>query len=811
MIKLNGVEKYFNRKKSNEIRAIDHTGIELGDSGLVVFLGNSGCGKTTLLNAIGGLDKVDKGDIFIDGERMTRRSESKRDELRNTSIGYIFQNYNLLEDSTVFDNVAIVLKMIGIKDKDDISKRVMSVLSRLGIDKYRNRPVKALSGGERQRVGIARAIVKDPKIIIADEPTGNLDSRNTIEIMNIIKAISRKRLVILVTHERDIAEFYADRMVEIVDGRVVSDRENHTDEDLDYRLENRIYLKDMPVMEELTSPDGLKITYYSDRDIQPESIRVVIKDNNIYVKTDEALNYGSESMDIVDGHYKKLSRDIYEDYDFNCEGAEDFVPKYTSVYTLGSSLCTGFSKIRSYSVIKRILLIGFVLASMFTIYAVSNIAGITSIADEKFLAVNRNYLTIKTGSLTEEQLSRYEDMEGIYYALPGDSTATFFMSLGDYFQSSGMGVTIGGSMAAVETIEEASIIEGRMAESSSELVLDTEIADILVARVYSDAIHIGVDSYGELVGRTFEIIGYREYTITGVASTGSPCIYAMKDELMDIIVNQMTDEEWYGEISDTGLGMEVKAYSLIEDNEEIQIVSGQAPVSDYHALVPEELSNTYPIGSGIDVEINGEKLIVSGFYSDARMGGYLYVSDHTKLISRLSEMSDITLYPEDKEAAYTEISASNVRVIDNYEESREEYVDSVYKQIVMTLLGAGVILIISLIEIYFMMRASFLSRVKEVGVLRAIGLKKKDVYTMFAGEIIIVTALTAILPMAVMAYIINGLCKVSYIADQFVMNPGIFLISLGIVFVFNMTAGLLPVFSTLRKPPAAILARNDVN
>ena len=154
MIRLNGVSKYFNRRKSNEIRAIDNTSIELGNSGLVTFLGNSGCGKTTLLNAIGGLDKVDKGDIYIDDERMTRRSESKRDELRNLNIGYIFQNYNLIEDDTVFDNVSIVLRMTGMKDKGEIEKRVMFVLRRLGIDKYRNRPVKALSGGERQRVGI---------------------------------------------------------------------------------------------------------------------------------------------------------------------------------------------------------------------------------------------------------------------------------------------------------------------------------------------------------------------------------------------------------------------------------------------------------------------------------------------------------------------------------------------------------------------------------------------------------------------------------------------------------------------------------
>lgn len=816
MIRLNGVSKYFNRRKSNEIRAIDNTSIELGNSGLVTFLGNSGCGKTTLLNAIGGLDKVDKGDIYIDDERMTRRSESKRDELRNLNIGYVFQNYNLIEDDTVFDNVAIVLRMTGMKDRGEIEERVMFVLRRLGIDKYRNRPVKALSGGERQRVGIARAIVKNPKIIIADEPTGNLDSRNTIEIMNIIKAISREKLVILVTHERDIAEFYADRVVEIVDGRIVSDRENHPAEDLDYRLENKIYLRDLPVSEELTSPDGLKISYYSDRKVQPDSIKVVIKSGNVYVYTDEHLSYGSESMEIVDDHYRKISKDVYEDYDFNYRGTEGFVPKYTSIYTMGSSLATGFRKIRSYSVIKKILLIGFVLASMFIIYAVSNIAGITNITDDKFLTVNRDYLTVKTGALSEEQLEKYSDMDGMDYVLPGDSMVTFIMPLDDYFQSNGGRTTVEGSLAATDKIPADSVVSGKLPEKDGELVIDKVLADRLLNKGgYSAAIQVGIDSYEDLIGRTLQIPGYKDYTISAVADTGSPCIYAARDELLDITVNRMSSSEadaaMYGETGTVSEGANIKPYSAAAGNDEIKIVSGTAPEEDYQVLLPEEMRYEYYIGSKIDTKINDTRLTVSGFYSDARMGGAYYVSDHTKLISVLSSMTDVTLAPSDKDGTYAELSAEGVRVVDNYAQSRAEYIDSIRSQIVMTLLVAGVILIISLIEIYLMLRASFLSRVKEVGVLRAIGLKKKDIYKMFAGEAIVLTAITAIPSMAVMAYIINGVCKVSYVAAQFMMNPLIFFISLAIVFVFNMIAGLLPVFNTLRKTPAAILARNDVN
>lgn len=171
MVKLEHVNKYFNRRRKNELHVINNTSLELGGSGLVALLGPSGCGKTTLLNAIGGLDKVSSGKIYINGQRITRRRSAKIDQIRNLNIGYIFQNYNLVDNMTVFDNVAIALKMVGVKDKKEIEEKVNYVLEKVGMYRYRNRYADMLSGGERQRVGIARAIVKNPAIIIADEPT----------------------------------------------------------------------------------------------------------------------------------------------------------------------------------------------------------------------------------------------------------------------------------------------------------------------------------------------------------------------------------------------------------------------------------------------------------------------------------------------------------------------------------------------------------------------------------------------------------------------------------------------------------------
>ena len=207
--------------------------------------------------------------------------------LRGKEIGFIFQDYKLINNKSVFDNVAIVLKMLGIKDKKEIAKRVEYVLNKVGMFRYRKRPASMLSGGEKQRVAIARAIVKDPDIILADEPTGNLDSRNSLEIMKILQAISKNRLVILVTHEKKLANFYANRIIEIKDGVVTSDRENDETVELDYQIDSTFYLKDFEHHEELKDKD-YDINIYSARD-EKVQVDLVISNGNIYIRSKNVI------------------------------------------------------------------------------------------------------------------------------------------------------------------------------------------------------------------------------------------------------------------------------------------------------------------------------------------------------------------------------------------------------------------------------------------------------------------------------------------------------------------------------------------
>ena len=207
MIKLVKVNKYFNRRKRNQMHIINNTSLELGDNGLVAILGSSGSGKTTLLNAIGGLDKVNSGKIYINGKKITHKRAYTVDKIRNLNMGYIFQDYKLLENMSVYDNVALSLKMMGIKNKKEIQKRVNYVLEAVKMYRYRNRPAKMLSGGEKQRVAIARALITNPELILADEPTGSLDSITAIHIMNIFEQLNKEgKTIIIVTHNLELAK-----------------------------------------------------------------------------------------------------------------------------------------------------------------------------------------------------------------------------------------------------------------------------------------------------------------------------------------------------------------------------------------------------------------------------------------------------------------------------------------------------------------------------------------------------------------------------------------------------------------------------
>ena len=221
MLEIKNITKDY-KTGADTIHALRGVSIAFRDSELVAILGHSGCGKTTLLNIIGGLDRYTSGDLIIDGRSTKEYKDRDWDTYRNHSIGFIFQSYNLIPHQSVLSNVELALTLSGVS-KAERRRRAKEALEKVGLGDQLNKRPNQMSGGQMQRVAIARALVNDPDILLADEPTGALDSETSIQIMELVKEIAKDRLVIMVTHNPDLANDYATRIVKLVDGQIKSD------------------------------------------------------------------------------------------------------------------------------------------------------------------------------------------------------------------------------------------------------------------------------------------------------------------------------------------------------------------------------------------------------------------------------------------------------------------------------------------------------------------------------------------------------------------------------------------------------------
>ena len=231
MLQLKGITKVYGKVNEGGVVALREIDLSFRRNEFVSILGQSGCGKTTLLNVIGGLDHYSAGDLIIDGRSTKEFRDADWDSYRNHSIGFVFQSYNLISHQTVLSNVELALTLSGVS-KAERRARAEEALARVGLSDQLHKKPNQLSGGQMQRVAIARALVNNPEILLADEPTGALDSATSVQIMDLLKEIAKDRLVIMVTHNPELAEQYSTRIIRLLDGRVIGDTNPPTDEEL---------------------------------------------------------------------------------------------------------------------------------------------------------------------------------------------------------------------------------------------------------------------------------------------------------------------------------------------------------------------------------------------------------------------------------------------------------------------------------------------------------------------------------------------------------------------------------------------------
>lgn len=317
MIEVKNLRKTYKPKKGKEVQALKGINLKFEEKGLVFILGKSGSGKSTLLNMLGGLDKFDEGEIIIKGKSSEKFTQSDFDSYRNTFIGFIFQEYNILNDFTVGANIALAMELQG---KKPTKEALNNILNEVDLEGFASRKPNELSGGQKQRVAIARALIKNPEIIMADEPTGALDSNTGKQVFDTLKKLSRNKLVIVVSHDREFAEQYGDRVIELADGEVISDikkyiaKPSNVSEGIDIIEDKLIHIKSGY---ELTQKDLEMINDYLRRNKNADSFISIDSKTNDDIKRAVRIDEEGNRENFKDTNDSNLNVKEYNPEDFN--------------------------------------------------------------------------------------------------------------------------------------------------------------------------------------------------------------------------------------------------------------------------------------------------------------------------------------------------------------------------------------------------------------------------------------------------------------------------------------------------------------
>lgn len=534
MIRIDKLNKYYNKGRQNELHVLRNVGLELPESGMVAVFGRSGCGKTTLLNVIGGLDSFADGSVTVDGKNIAKDG----DLIRNELMGYVFQNYNLQRSETCFENVADALKLCGMTDEAETEVRVMAALRNVGMDKYRSRTPDTLSGGQQQRIAIARAIVKNPRIILADEPTGNLDEENTVMIMNLLRQIADDHLVILVTHEANLVDHYCDTVIELRDGEISDVRHNSEVGGYTARGKNDIYLGELERKE--ISSSGVELEYYGEPPKAPVRLRIVNSGGKLYVKID------TDKVQVLDELSEvKLKEGVYEEQRAQGENRENIdmsaLPpikgeRFGRLFSFGSSLKSGYranfkkSK-RGKNILRRCMCL-FAAALVFVCAVFGTSFGtLEDISD----AYNHNvfYVYTPNADVSDRLLKAMEDGEGgidfltLTSGVPnGDTKVKFVTGFFETFTTLYQSDSFETNAVFLDStlVKDSRLVAGkRDGLAENDVLISTAVADKLL-----DSSVVGyIDGYEDLIGliARFSSISGKNMKIAGVVESDEPAVY----------------------------------------------------------------------------------------------------------------------------------------------------------------------------------------------------------------------------------------------------------------------------------------------
>lgn len=701
-------------------KALDGIDIAFRDKEFVAILGVSGSGKTTCLNIIGGLDRYDSGEMIIKGKNTKNFKDIDWDAYRNHSIGFVFQSYNLISHISIVDNVELGMTLGGIS-KAERNRRAIEILKRVGLGDHLHKKPNQLSGGQMQRVAIARALTNEPEILLCDEPTGALDSQTSIQIMDLIKEISRERLVIMVTHNPEIANQYADRIVRFQDGKIVSDS-NPYDEN---RQEYKFSLK----RTSMSFFTALKLSF-----------------NNIKTKKGRTfLTAFASSIGIIGiAVILSLSTGFQTKID---EFQSDAMNEFPIMISQGQMQvdAESMNDMRSQMMGKRT----YVDSDEVFLYDPADLNIIHhNILDEDFIEyINNVDPAIASGigyvRMTNMNLIRKIDDKVSPVSIMGRRSRS-----GDTSSMSGMAL----SSYPIETDENAQkyleknyeLLYGEYPKNEFDLVLvvstKNEINFNTLKNLGFNTDNIKSIKFDEIVGTEFKLVKNDDYYVKTEFGTYLPASdYSKMYDLESNRTLKISGIVRQGRDSDVALLAPGLAYSdkllqtVIADNIESNIVKAQRDVK-YNIMTMKEISDeekesfvTYLGGSYKPVMI---MIYPNGFVEKDMLTQYL--DDYNKGKNN------------DDKIIYTDL-ASTI----------SSMTGGIMSAITIVLISfAAISLVVSLIMISIITYVSVLERTKEIGILRALGARKKDITRVFDAETCILGVFSGTLGV-VIAYLLS--------------------------------------------------------
>ena len=826
MIEIKNLNKTYDRGRKGDNRVLKDVSFTLPDKGFVCILGPSGCGKTSLLNAIGGLDTFDNGTLATQSVQVHRYGTRAYNAERNRNFGYIFQNYYLLDNHSVAYNVYLGLHSLDLTHREKL-RRVRQALQAVDMERYIRRKVCDLSGGQQQRIAIARALARRPRVIFADEPTGNLDDANTRNICSLLRKASKDSLVVMVTHEEHIARFFADRIITLDQGVIAQDSTQWDRSSLDLESDKTIYTGDF--QQQMLQENSVQLRLLHTADAAPIQLTLIATKNQVVLKLDDSraitLSQGNELPQIIEG-----SRPIMTLEEMDRQGSDSFplfseppAPQTKAGKGLTLPMMLGESKLlMAGKGLKRAgMRLFLVLLAVVMLFTVADYITVSHIDPQDFITSDSHIikLHLETGSNLPSkppsdggrwdeyywrQYREHLDASGLEFYFIPQYTFQPQYSMTLFYQQDRVTMNLPTfSYVPIEYLDPSTLIYGRMPENSEEVVVD-----IIVLRAMLEEegiIKNGVTDLSFFVGQQLTY-GNKNMnpTIVGVSDSGERSMY-LTEAAMYALGNQGVNVITWSEFESRYPGL-------------------------YQNAAPEEgerIVNTASAGIIWQVRIGTlygtppHKFRVLDTVDVPDMAAYHIVPDGiVRELIKSTLTYKVDLYCTDKQAMLDYVAQRGsegeqegrlvVLYSDPYAEKYELYAEAAHLRADGRTIITATILLLCMVMLYLLCRAQVQERLGLIAVYRLLGIPKRKLHSIFIMEALRSGAGTVLPTAAISWLLVYVLARIPEINLQLLLPWQAAVIVSAVLMGYYVLVSLLPLAQLLRLPPAQLAAKYDL-